>query len=264
MVSDGLELLPLSPLTSVVTRLNLAIGEKMILIAGRSTAIFDGRIKSTLAAGDRFLLIKKDLSIVLHGPVGVKPLNWQKPQAGPIKFQIKEDSLEMFTQRSKTKEILTITFMTLNLVALWYASDESELKIYGDESDFVQYLVSHPDLIEPDFHVLKTEYSTDVGPVDIRGVSEKGEAIVEVKKRKATPKDAHQLKRYVEYFNEKEKKEVRGILIAPDFPDKVLKYLKEHNLEIRKIHWKEIFPLIKRPEKPKLDDFFTEKERKKE
>jgi RecB family endonuclease NucS len=259
MVVDGFEMLSLSSLTSVVKRLNSTIGEKMILIAGRSTAIFDGRIKSTLEEGDRFLLIKKDFSIILHGPLGVKPLNWQKPQAGPIEFRVKDDKLEMFTQRTKTKEILTITFISLDLVALWYASDESELEIYGDESDFVRYLVSNPDLIEPDFQVLKTEYSTDVGPVDIRGISEDSEVIIEVKKRKATPKDAHQLKRYIEYFKEREKKNVRGILIAPSFPDKVLKYLKEHNLEIRKISWKEIFPLIKRPEKPKLEDFFTEK-----
>ena len=264
MVVDDLEILSLSPLTSVVKKLNSTIGEKMILVAGRSTAFFDGRIKSTLAEGDRFLLIKKDLSIVLHGPLGVKPLNWQKPQAGPIEFRIKEEMLEMFTQRTKTKEILTITFINLDLIALWYASDESELEIYGDESDFVRYLVSNPELIEPNFQILKTEYSTEVGPVDIRGISNEGEAVIEVKKRKATPKDAHQLKRYVEYFKEKEKKKVRGILIAPDFPEKVLKYLKEHNLEIRKIHWKEIFPIIKRPEKPKLEDFFIEKERKKE
>ena len=105
----------------------------MILVAGRSTAIFDGRIKSTLAEGDRFLLIKKDLSIVLHGPLGVKPLNWQKPQAGPIEFRIQDDLLEMFTQRTKTKEVLTITFINIDLIALWYASDESELEVYGDE-----------------------------------------------------------------------------------------------------------------------------------
>ena len=264
MVVDGFEMLSLSSLDSVVKRLNSTIGEKMILVAGRNTAIFDGRIKSSLVEGDRFLLIKKDLSIVLHGPLGVKPLNWQKPQAGPIEFRIKDDLLEMFTQRTKTKEVLTITFSNLDLVALWYASDESELEIYGDESDFVSYLVSNPDLIEPDFQVLKTEYSTDVGPVDIRGISEEGEVIIEVKKRKATPRDGHQLKRYVEYFKEKEKKNVRGILIAPDFPDNVLKYLKKHNLEIRKISWEEIFPLIKRPGKPKLEDFFAEKERKKE
>jgi RecB family endonuclease NucS len=253
------EILSLDSLSETVKRLNSAVGEKMIIIAGRCKAYFDGRIKSTLEDGDRFLVIKKDLSIIMHGPIGVKPLNWQKPEAGPIQFKLKESLLEMFTKRTKTEETLTILFSTIQFLALWHAYDETELEIYGDESDLVKYLVSNPELIEPGFQVLKTEYNTDVGPVDIRGIGKEGETIVEVKKRKATPQDAHQLKRYIEFFEEKEKKTVKGILVAPDFPDKVLRYLTDHKLESLVIRWEEIFPLIKRPKDSKLEKFFKEK-----
>ena len=205
---------------------------------------------------DRFLQIKKDLSIVLHGPIGVKPLNWQKPQAGPIEFKITDSQLEMITYRTKTKETLVITFTNLANISSWHAIDETELQIYGDESDLVKYLVANPNVIEEGFQVIRTEYSTDVGPVDIRGMSESGEAIVEVKKRNATPANAHQLKRYIEYFESTEKKVVRGILVAPEFPKKVLTYLEENNLEAKIVHWKEIFPVINRPKSAKLDDFF--------
>lgn len=260
MSSNNFELIPLNQMDQIVKKLNLVVGNKMILIAGRCTAVFDGRIKSTLAEGDRFLLIKEDLSIVLHGPIGVKPLNWQKPLAGPIKFQTKNSQLEMVTQRTKTKETLVITFSNLTNISIWHAFDESELKIYGDESDLVKYLVSNPTIIEDGFQVLRTEYSTDVGPVDIRGVNDSVEIIVEVKKRNATPKDAHQLKRYIEYFENTEQKKVRGILIAPEFPKKVLNYLEENGLEAKTIHWKEIFPLIKRPKNVKLEEFFEKKD----
>jgi len=252
------EIIPVIPLSNVVTKLNATMGEKMVVILGRNKAFFDGRIKSTLEEGDRILVIKKDLSIILHGPLGVKPLNWQKPQAGPITFKKNDDKLEMFTERTKTKETLSITFSKIEFIGLWHAHDESELSIIGDESDLVKYLVSNPELIEIGFTVLKTEYSTDVGPVDIRGYGELGEAIVEVKKRKATPSDAHQLKRYIEYFKDVEKKQVRGILIAPDFPDKVKKYLEKHGLEMRTIKWEEIFPLIRRPKITKLDEFIKD------
>lgn len=255
------ENIPISPLDAVAKKLNATIGEKMIVIAGRNNAYFDGRIKSKLENGDRILVIKKDLSIVLHGPLGVKPLNWQKPQAGPIEFKIENSELVMFTRRTKTKETLTISFPILNFIACWHAHDESELVIYGDESDLVRYLVSNPDLIEPGFQVIRTEYSTDVGPVDIRGLINQEEVIIEVKKRKANPQDAHQLKRYIEYFEGKENKRVRGILVAPDFPEKVLDYLEEHNLESRIIHWETIFPILKRPTESKLDDFFNKKNR---
>jgi RecB family endonuclease NucS len=253
------EILSHELLLDAVKRLNSAVGEKMIIIAGHCKAYFDGRIKSTLEEGDRFLVIKKDLSILMHGPTGVKPLNWQKPEAGPIQFKVREDYLEMFTRRTKTEETLTILFSRIQFLALWHAYDQTELEIYGDESDLVRYLVSNPDLIEPGFQVIKTEYSTDVGPVDIRGIGQDGETIIEVKKRNATPQDAHQLKRYIEFFQEKEKKNVKGILVAPDFPAKVQKYLARHKLFSKVIKWEEIFPLIKRPKDSKLEEFFKEK-----
>jgi RecB family endonuclease NucS len=232
-------------------------------MAGRCTAVFDGRIKSTLDSGDRLLIIKNDLSIIMHGPIGVKPLNWQKPLAGPIEFKGDQNYLEMLTKRKKTDEVLSINFSDISFVSLWHAYDVSEMVIYGDESDLVKYLVSSPDLIEEGFQVLRTEYNTDVGPVDIRGIGHSGETIVEVKKRKATPADAYQLKRYIEYFEEKEKKDVKGILVAPDFPNKVKQYLKENDLFAKKIPWDEVFPTLKRPRSALLEDFFGEKKDKK-
>jgi len=258
-METNFEILSTESFWDLSKRLNSAIGDKMIIMAGRCTAVFDGRIKSTLDSGDRLLIIKKDLSIIMHGPVGVKPLNWQKPAAGPIEFKGDQKYLEMFTKRKKTDEVLTINFTDISLVSLWHAYDVSEMIIYGDESDLVRYLVSSPDLIEEGFQVFRTEYNTEMGPVDIRGVGSSGETIVEVKKRKATPADAHQLKRYVEYFEDKEKKSVSGILVAPDFPDKVLKYLKEHNLTPNRIPWDEVFPTLKRPKSALLEDFFGEK-----
>ncbi len=259
MIDTNFEVIPIESFSSISTRLNSVVGEKMIFLAGKCSAVFDGRIKSTLDEGDRIVIIKKDLSILMHGPIGVKPLNWQKPQAGPIRFNATEDYLQMFTQRTKTQEVLTINFTKLSFVSLWHAYDVSEIIIYGDESDLVKYLVSFPEIIETGFQVIKTEYNTEVGPVDIRGIGKNGETIIEVKKRKATPADAHQLKRYIEYFQDKEQKDVIGILIAPDFPDKVQKYLDENGLIAKKISWEEIFPTINRPRSALLEDFFEEK-----
>ncbi|MHA1398561.1 MAG: endonuclease NucS domain-containing protein [Candidatus Heimdallarchaeaceae archaeon] len=258
MTISNFSLLPLDSFPDLAKQLNSALGDKMILLIGRCTALFDGRIKSTLEEGDRVLLIKKDLSIIMHGPSGVKPLNWQKPNAGSISFKVASDhTLEMFTERTRTKEVLQITFTMLELAGIWHARDETSIEIIGDESDLVRYLVSHPNLIAEGFQVLKTEYQTDVGPVDIKGILNGKKVVVEVKKRKATPADAYQLKRYIEYFEEKEKSKVKGILIAPEFPKKVEAYLREHQLKAKVIHWKEIFPIIQRDKKVKIDKFFT-------
>ena len=256
--------LPVSPINVLKDRLNKAIGDKMIIIAGRCKAHFDGRIKSTLESGDRLLVIKKDLSIIMHGPEGVKPLNWQKPNAGPIHFSEKDSSLEMFTSRKKTGETLTVMFEQIFTSMLWHALDETEIEIYGDESDLVKYLVSHPELIEEGFKVVKTEFQTKVGPVDIKGRDSKGrEVIIEVKKRNASPADAHQLKRYVEYFKDTEEKNIRAIMVAPDFPKNVQEYLEKSGMSIKKVPWSEICPVIQRPKSSKLEDFFGNKKEEK-
>jgi len=261
MVSMNFEILDTSDTRSLAERLNGAIGEKMVILAGKCQAIFDGRIKSVLEKGDRLVIIKSDLSIIMHSPRGVKPVNWQKPKAGPISIKKTDDGVEIYTQRTKTKEIFTITFTSLVFAALWLPFDEALMEIYGDESDLVNYLVNNPKMIEEGFKVLKTEYQTKVGPVDIRGIDINGnEVIIEVKKRKATPADAHQLKRYVEFFEENWHKKVRGILIAPSFPENVQGYLKKHHLEYISIPWNEIFPVVSRTKTLSLDEFFNNKE----
>ena len=257
MASKNFEVLDPTDQKALAERLNRAIGEKMIILAGQCQAVFDGRIKSVLEKGDRLVIIKSDLAIVMHSPRGVKPINWQKPRAGPISIKLSPKGIEIFTQRTKTKEIFTITFTSIVFAALWLPFDEVTMEIYGDESDMVNYLVSHPELIEDGFKILQTEYQTAVGPVDIRGVDKNGnEVIIEVKKRKATPADAHQLKRYIEFFEERLKKKVRGILIAPSFPENVERYLEKHKLDHISISWNEIFPIIKRVKNLSLDNFF--------
>ncbi len=253
------------PTKVLIKKMNKATGDKMIIIAGKCTANFDGRIKSFLERGDRLVIIKRDLSIIMHGPEGVKPLNWQKPYAGPIEFINREEDLMLFTRRTKTKEVLEINFSSLESISLWHAIDESMMVVYGDERDMVKYLVSNPAEIEQGFQIIRTEYSTSVGPVDIKGTDKEGNlTIIEVKKRNASPKDAHQLKRYVTYFNNVEKTNVRGILVAPDFPTDVKDYLKRHGLEWQVVHWKDIFPVVKRAKNKKLTSFFNNAVEKKQ
>ncbi len=246
-----------SNIVNLVNQLNSSLKDKMIIIGGECSAVFDGRIKSTLKKGERILIIKKDLSIVMHGPKGVKPLNWQKAKAGPIEFSNDEGKLMMYTKRKKTEEEMIVTFTHLDFVFAWIAADDTTMEVYGDETDLVAYLVEHPDIIEKEMQIITTEYETDVGYIDIKALDkEKRETIIEVKKRAANPSDAFQLKRYKQYFNEKERKEVRTILIAPSFPDKVKKYLTENKMEWKVIHWKEIFPSINRAKNAKLENFF--------
>lgn len=234
----------------------------MILLLGNCTAFFDGRIKSRFTEGDRVLIIKKDLSILLHGSSGVKPIQWQLAGAGKVSFNIFDDHLRMETYRPKTDESFFITFNEVYLALSYKTLEVAETAsiMIGHEKDFVDYLVNNPDIIEQDLQIIKSEKEIDVGIIDIWAIDASDTfVVIEVKKSSATPADAHQLRRYVDFFQEKGQK-VRGILVATKLPRKVKKYLKDLNLESCLVPWREVFPTISRPssisQSKRLDEFF--------
>ena len=135
---------------------NLTKSSKMIFIFGFCSGLFDGRIKSSLSEGDRILIIKKDLTIILHDPEGVKPIQWQKPNVGSINFSIIDSKLRMETYRPKTDESFYITFTEIYQASVF----ETRIKgvnatVIGNEKDFVDYLENNPSKIEPTASVPK-------------------------------------------------------------------------------------------------------------
>ena len=209
-------------LEQLAIEVNKILGKTAIHITGKCTAIFDGRIKSELKEGARFLLIKSDTSIILHGDTSVKPLNWQKAYDGKIEFSFSDKGLEMYTYRPKTKETFTILFSEVFHAFSFDITESSKLEIEGHERDLVNYLVANPEIIEEGLTVASREKETLVGFIDIEAIDIHGKTlIIEVKKQKATPKDAYQLLRYIETLEKQQKVRYRGMLISAGTPSKV-------------------------------------------
>jgi RecB family endonuclease NucS len=248
--------------STLAGQLNDNLEKLMIILTGKCSALFDGRIKSHFTDSDRVLIIKKDLTILLHGSSGVKPVQWQLAGAGKVTFNLVEECyLQMETYRPKTDESFFITFSEVYL-ALGYKTIEVDetTSVIGHEKDFVDYLVQNPQIIEENLQVIESEKEIDFGFIDIWGRDASDTfIIIEVKRTIATPADAHQLKRYVDFYQKKDEK-VRGILVATGFPKKVKNYLKAFDLEHCTVPWQDIFPTITRPSslshKKRLDEFF--------
>lgn len=225
---------------------------------GNCIAIFDGRIKSELKLGPRFLLIKSDTSIILHGDTSVKPLNWQKAYDGKIEFNYNDKGLEMYTYRPKTEETFKILFTEVFHAFSFDSADSTRLEIEGDERDLVKYLVSNPNDIEEGLTIVSREKETLVGFIDIEAIDKNGKTIIiEVKKQKATPKDAYQLLRYIETLEKQQKIRYRGMLISAGTPSKVKEFLKQNKLEWLDVQWQELFPSLKRGKTKNLSDYFS-------
>jgi len=220
-----------------------------IILTGLCDSLFDGRIKSTLPKGERILLIKKDSSILLHDATGMRPVQWQKQKAGKVSFTISnEKSLVMESYRPKTDESFFIRFHNILFACVLNIKETLEsARVIGDEKDFVNALITQPDLIEQGLKVKEREKEIPFGYIDIFAEDTAGhEIVIEVKKQAATLADAQQLYRYIEYFQNQGKK-LRGILVATHLPKKARMYLETHNLEAKTINWQELFPTLQRP-----------------
>ena len=117
-------------------------------------------------------------------------------------------------------------------------------------------------MIEEALTLVTREKEIDFGFIDILARDkEKNKVVIEIKKQAAMLQDGHQLKRYLDYYENKGEKNVRGILVATKIPGKVQSYLDSYQmLEGVSVSWQDIFPTLKRPKSVKksksLDTFF--------
>lgn len=253
--AQKVEVLSSSP-KELVTALSARAANRILVLNGNCNADFDGRIKSYLDWGDRLLIIKPDDSILLHGPAGVKPINWQKEKEGKINFVERNELLVMSTYRPRTQERFTVAFREIFMAYAFAATDPALLEITGDESHFARYLSAHTDLIEAGLELIALEHQTPHGYIDLLCRDSNGtKLIVELKKQAATLADAHQLARYRDSVV-KDDQSVRAMLVAPVFSARVNRYLQKNGLEATKIAWQDIFPALSPdPKQPSLDKY---------
>ncbi len=220
----------------------------MVQLVGACTIDYQGRAQSTLASGERLVIIKPDGTLLVHTDEGVKPVNWQPPgtsSAIAIKSLDDDEPLLIITvERRKPHEIVTIAFEDIHFIATFNLEDWEDLQLLGTEADIAELLRLNPDLIEEGFTPYEMELDRRRGPMDIYGHdAHDTRTVVEVKRRTAGIEEATQLARYVEREREKHGN-VRGLLAAPGISEKAQHYLRDKNLEHCQLDLDELLPMV--------------------
>ena len=87
----------------------------------------------------------------------------------------------------------------------------------GVESHLQELLAANPTEIEEGLKLVRREYPTDIGPVDLMCRGPEGEAIAIEIKRRGEIDGVEQLSRYLEFLNKDPKlRPVRGIFVAQE------------------------------------------------
>lgn len=154
---------------------------------------YRGRLGARLSPATRLVLLKSDGSIAVHSDAkAYKPLNWMNP---PCTITIADGSISATTPKGETLVI------SLHQV---FADVEHDLGLDpglekdGVEAQLQALLAAQVDVLGEGFVLIKREYPTDIGPVDLLCTDSQGRVIAIEIKRVGEIAGVEQLLRYQE------------------------------------------------------------------
>ena len=176
----------------------------------RCTVDYTGRLSAHLPEATRLILLKADGCVAVHADGGAyKPLNWMN---APNTLVVSPDRWIVTNQKGET---LTIT---LHEVISDVASDLGQdpgLQKDGVEAHLQVLLAASPHAIEVGLTLVRREYPTAIGPIDLVCRDAAGQVVAVEVKRRGEIDGVEQLARYVERLQlDSSLGIVRGMFVA--------------------------------------------------
>src|SRR5687768_14260109 len=184
----------------------------MRLLVARCEVRYTGRLTAYLPEATRLLMLKSDGSVLVHADCGgYRPLNWMTP---PTVIEEEPGLLLVRKRAGKTEDRLEIRLAEV-LSDVEHAMDEEVgLTKDGVERDLQEALAERPDWLEQELRLVRREWATEIGPVDLMCRDADGWVAVEIK-RIGTIEAVEQLTRYLGFIRADPAKDTcRGILAA--------------------------------------------------
>jgi RecB family endonuclease NucS len=181
----------------------------MRLLVARCEVRYTGRLTATLPEAVRLLVIKSDGSLLVHDDTGgYKPLNWMTP---PTVLEDEGDRIVVRKRAGKSEDRLEILIAEVLSDVTHDMGESAALQKDGVERHLQEELAARPDVLGGSLRLVRREWPTDIGPVDLMCRGEDGEWVAVEIKRVGTIDAVEQLTRYLERI---ELDGCRGVLAA--------------------------------------------------
>jgi hypothetical protein len=183
------------------------------LIVARCEVTYTGRLTAFLPESTRLLMLKDDGSVLIHADSGgFKPLNWMTP---PTVIETSDDLVVVRKRAGRSEDRLEIKLIEVLSDVTHGMGEAAGLEKDGVERDLQLLLADDPTHIEESLRLVKREWPTDVGPVDLM-CRDADDAWVAVEiKRIGTIDAVEQLTRYLDCIRaDPSRAACRGILVA--------------------------------------------------
>ena len=191
----------------------------MRVVIARCTVDYDGRLTAHLPEAVRLLMVKADGCVAVHADGGAyKPLNWMNaPNTLSLDESADNDATEIWHVRSPKGEKLTITIHEgIDELDHEMGVDPGLVKD-GVEAHLQELLAADPTTVGEGLRLVRREFPTDIGPVDLLCRDAEGKAVAIEVKRRGEIDGVEQLTRYLDFLNRDPMlRPVRGIFVAQE------------------------------------------------
>ena len=169
----------------------------MRLLVARCQVDYTGRLSAHLPMADRLIIWKADGSVLVHADGGsYKPLNWMTPPCSVVEG----DGVWTVTSK-KSGDRLTITIEEIFHDSSHELGVDPGLQKDGVEAHLQELLAADPSPLGEGWSLVRREYPTAIGPVDLMCRDADGAHVAIEVKRRGEIDGVEQLTRYLELLN---------------------------------------------------------------
>ncbi|CAN5629026.1 endonuclease NucS [soil metagenome] len=187
------------------------------LVIARCQVDYAGRLTAHLPMATRLVLVKADGSVSIHADDrAYKPLNWMSPPCRLDESEV-EGRVEWTVSASRSEDTLRIVFDEVLHDTTHHLGVDPGLVKDGVERHLQELLAEHPATLGDGLVLVRREYPTAIGPVDLLCRDAAGSTVAVEIKRRGEIDGVEQLARYLELLEcDPLLAPVRGMLAAQE------------------------------------------------
>ena len=182
----------------------------MRLVIARCSVDYSGRLTAHLPEATRLIMVKEDGTLAIHSDGNAsKPLNWM------VAPNVLETHADRWVVTNGKGEVLTIWIDEIFEDVTHHLGEDPGLVKDGVEAHLQELLAAQPSVLEEGLTLIRREYPTDIGPVDLLCADAAGATVAVEIKRRGEIDGVEQLVRYLERLdNDPRLAPVRGVFAA--------------------------------------------------
>jgi RecB family endonuclease NucS len=208
------------------------------VVIARCSVDYSGRLTAHLPPATRLLIHKNDGSVLIHSDGGsYKPLNWMAPPCSLVTMDPDPEQVEAGVKEiwrvthRKTADLLVVSIYDIVTELTHELGDDPGLIKDGVEAQLQVLVAAQLEAIGVDMTLIRREFPTAIGPVDILAKDPNATVAIEIKRR-GDIDGVEQLTRYVELLNrDPSLSPVRGVLAAQDIAPQAKILAKDRGIE---------------------------------